>query len=82
VANIPSKLSSICYPKHKHQRTRLNVQIPLNIAIRETSDAGAPISASDPSSSSAQAYHRIAARIKEKLFDPAQQSQQAPSIVN
>jgi len=57
-------------------------QIPLNIAIRETSDAGAPISASDPSSSSAQAYHRIAARIKEKLFDPAQQSQQAPSIVN
>ena len=46
------------------------LQIPLEIAIRETSDSGAPIAASSPKSPSALAYHRIATRLKEKLFDP------------
>ena len=59
-----------------------DVQIPLNIAIRETSDAGAPIVASDPSSASAQAYQAIAHRLKQKLFDPkASGQQEMPKIV-
>ena len=57
------------------------VQIPLNIAIRETSDAGAPIVASDPSSASAQAYQAIAHRLKQKLFDQASGQQDMPKIV-
>lgn len=48
-----------------------DMQIPLEIAIRETSDSGAPIAASNPRSASAVAYHKIAARLKEKLFDAA-----------
>ena len=58
------------------------LQIPLNIAIRETSDAGAPIVASDPSSAGAQAYKAIAHRLKQKLFDTeAAGQQEMPKIV-
>ncbi|KAK9817145.1 hypothetical protein WJX72_010281 [[Myrmecia] bisecta] len=42
-------------------------QIPLHISIRETSDAGAPIVASNPGSPSAQAYSKLADRVWEKL---------------
>ncbi|MGE4218878.1 MAG: iron-sulfur cluster carrier protein ApbC [Alphaproteobacteria bacterium] len=42
-------------------------EIPLDIAIRETSDGGQPIVASDPASPHADAYRRIAARIWEQL---------------
>ena len=55
------------------------LQIPLEIAIRETSDSGAPIAASSPQSASALAYHKIATRLKEKLFDPAA-GRQAPTF--
>ncbi|RMF11351.1 MAG: iron-sulfur cluster carrier protein ApbC [Alphaproteobacteria bacterium] len=41
--------------------------IPLHLAIRETSDAGAPIVASDPSSDHAKAYMDIAAKVAEHL---------------
>ena len=43
------------------------MQVPLQLAIRETSDAGTPIVAQNPDSPSAQAYQGIAARIYEKL---------------
>ncbi|MFN4311914.1 MAG: iron-sulfur cluster carrier protein ApbC [Ferrovibrio sp.] len=42
-------------------------ELPLNIAIRETSDGGAPIVASQPDSEEAKAYRAIAAKVAEKL---------------
>jgi len=42
-------------------------ELPLDIAIRETSDEGRPIVVSDPSSEHAQAYRRIAERVWEKI---------------
>ncbi|HEX9446418.1 MAG TPA: Mrp/NBP35 family ATP-binding protein [Dongiaceae bacterium] len=42
-------------------------EIPLDIAIRETSDSGQPIVVSDPSSPHAAAYREIASRVWTKL---------------
>ncbi|WP_298726019.1 iron-sulfur cluster carrier protein ApbC [uncultured Ferrovibrio sp.] len=42
-------------------------ELPLNIAIRETSDAGTPIVASQPDSEEAKAYLAIARQIGDKL---------------
>jgi ATP-binding protein involved in chromosome partitioning len=42
-------------------------EIPLDIAIRETSDAGTPITARDPASLQAKAFAAIAARVAAKL---------------
>ncbi|KAL3135824.1 hypothetical protein ABBQ32_007385 [Trebouxia sp. C0010 RCD-2024] len=42
-------------------------QVPLQLAIRETSDAGTPIVAHQPDSASAQAYQRISTLIYDKL---------------
>lgn len=56
------------------------MQIPLEIAIRETSDAGAPIAASCPQDSSAVAYHQIASKLRRKLFEENEQ-RLAPDII-
>jgi ATP-binding protein involved in chromosome partitioning len=42
-------------------------EIPLDIAIRETSDGGTPIVVSQPDSPHAAAYRRIAERVWEKI---------------
>ena len=42
-------------------------EIPLHIAIRETSDGGTPITARDPESSQARAFMALAERIAAKL---------------
>ncbi len=42
-------------------------EIPLDIAIRETSDEGKPITATQPGSQHAELYRKIAARVWEKL---------------
>ncbi|MFC3674384.1 iron-sulfur cluster carrier protein ApbC [Ferrovibrio xuzhouensis] len=42
-------------------------ELPLNIAIRETSDSGQPIVASQPDSDEAKAYRAIAAKVAAKL---------------
>lgn len=42
-------------------------ELPLNIAIRETSDGGAPIVASKPDSDEARTYRAIAAQVAAKL---------------
>jgi ATP-binding protein involved in chromosome partitioning len=42
-------------------------EVPLHIAIRQTSDAGTPIMAAEPASAHAQAFLAIAARVAEKL---------------
>ena len=44
-----------------------HLQVPLEIGIRETSDAGSPIVASQPESKEAQVYASIADRVKQKL---------------
>ncbi|CAK0761277.1 hypothetical protein CVIRNUC_002844 [Coccomyxa viridis] len=42
-------------------------QVPLEMSIRETSDAGSPIVVSQAESREAQVYAKIAARVKQKL---------------
>ena len=55
--------------------------IPLDIQIRETSDAGQPISATDPASPHAQAYAKIAEKVAASI-EHAQvtQARQTPNI--
>ncbi len=57
-------------------------EMPLDIAIRETSDAGQPIVVSDPESPQAKAYQAIAKRIWEKAkpLVEAGGARQAPKI--
>ncbi|MDA1098609.1 MAG: Mrp/NBP35 family ATP-binding protein [Proteobacteria bacterium] len=42
-------------------------EIPLHISLRETSDAGTPIAASDPASPQAEAFMAIAKEVKQRL---------------
>jgi ATP-binding protein involved in chromosome partitioning len=66
----------------RHEAERLGVpflgEIPLAMPIRETSDGGRPIVASDPDSSHAKAYLSIARAVKAGLGGPARA---APRIV-
>jgi ATP-binding protein involved in chromosome partitioning len=54
-------------------------EIPLDIAIRETSDGGHPIVVSQPSSAHAATYRAIAERVWQKLAGTPQRA--APRIV-
>lgn len=57
-------------------------EVPLNMAIRETSDEGAPIVASSPSSEISGIYRAIARRIECKLGEWASSDGSVgPSIV-
>ncbi|WP_455372401.1 iron-sulfur cluster carrier protein ApbC [Limibacillus halophilus] len=58
-------------------------EMPLDIAIRETSDGGKPITVSDPESPQAKAYSAIANRVWEKAaaLIEAGGARQAPKIV-
>jgi ATP-binding protein involved in chromosome partitioning len=53
-------------------------EVPLDIAIRENSDAGSPVVASAPDGAHAQCYREIAARVHAGLQGA---SRQAPKIV-
>ena len=55
-------------------------ELPLHIAIRETSDGGRPIVVSDPDGPHARAYRAIADRISEKLSGDGA-ARAAPRIV-
>jgi ATP-binding protein involved in chromosome partitioning len=54
-------------------------ELPLDIAIRETSDGGNPIVVAEPSSKYAETYRAIAARLWQVLTGTPQR--QAPKIV-
>jgi ATP-binding protein involved in chromosome partitioning len=54
-------------------------ELPLDVAIRETSDGGKPIVVSQPDSPHAQVYKQIATRIWEKLSGATERK--APRIV-
>ena len=57
-------------------------EVPLHLAIRETSDAGSPIVVSDPASEHAQAYLKIAEQVVGQLDAGAAGPQrQAPRIL-
>jgi len=56
-------------------------EIPLHIAIRETSDGGAPIVESQPDSEQAHAFMDLAAEVADKLYAGAQGGRKAPNIL-
>ena len=57
-------------------------EIPLDMAIRETSDSGNPITVSQPSSEHAKSYHAIATTIWTKVEETLKrQAANAPKIV-
>lgn len=56
------------------------MQVPLQLAIRETSDGGKPITAQAPDSAAAQIYTSIAEKIYQKLLDTPTQLQ--PPLLN
>ena len=66
----------------RHEAERLGVpflgEVPLDIAIRENSDAGKPVVATIPDGPHAKAYRDIAARVRDGL---AGASRAAPKIV-
>jgi ATP-binding protein involved in chromosome partitioning len=66
----------------RHEAERLGVpflgEVPLSIDIREKSDAGAPVVASDPRGPHAESFRAIAARVREGLLAA---SRSAPKIV-
>ena len=66
----------------RHEAERLGVpflgEVPLAIDIREKSDAGAPVVATDPNGAHAQIFRDIAARVREGF---QAESRQAPKIV-
>ena len=68
----------------RHEAERLGVpflgEVPLDLAIRETSDAGTPIVASAPESAHAAVYKEIAARIMASIAGGAG-ARPAPRIV-
>jgi ATP-binding protein involved in chromosome partitioning len=67
----------------RKEAERLNVpflgEVPLEMAIRETSDAGLPIVATQPDSPHAAAYRAIAAKVRDQLGGGT--SRPAPKIV-
>ena len=56
-------------------------EVPLTLAIRETSDEGCPVVATDPSSPGAVAFRDIAARTLAELERSKGTTRQAPRIV-
>jgi ATP-binding protein involved in chromosome partitioning len=67
----------------RHEAERLGVpflgEVPLDMAIRETSDSGRPVVATDPDGAHAAAYRAIAAKVREQLGGGA--ARPAPKIV-
>ena len=68
----------------RHEAERLGVpflgEVPLEMSIRETSDAGLPIVATQPDSPHAAAYRTIAANVRDQL-GPGGPTKVAPKIV-
>src|SRR5262249_22729510 len=68
----------------RHEAERVQVpflgEVPLEMSIRETSDAGLPIVATKPDSPQAAAYRAIAERVREQLSGPGG-AKPAPRIV-
>jgi ATP-binding protein involved in chromosome partitioning len=68
----------------RHEAERLGVpflgEVPLDLAIRETSDVGRPVVATDPDGAHAAVFRRIAERVRDELGGGGQ-GRPAPRIV-
>jgi ATP-binding protein involved in chromosome partitioning len=68
----------------RHEAERLKVpflgEVPLDMAIRQTSDAGTPVVATDPDSPHTKVYRAIAERVRDQLRGGGS-SRPAPKIV-
>jgi len=92
VENMSTFICPNCGTRHdifghggaRHEAERLGVpflgEVPLEMQIRETSDAGSPIVASQPDSPHAAAYRSIAANVREQLGSGAA-AKPVPKIV-
>jgi ATP-binding protein involved in chromosome partitioning len=56
-------------------------EVPLTLEIRETSDEGRPVVATDPASAGAEAFRQIAARTFAELERSKGGARPAPRIV-
>jgi len=69
----------------RHEAERLGVpflgEVPLNMVIRERSDSGLPVVATEPDSTHAKIYREIAARVRDQLKGGATAGRAAPKIV-
>jgi ATP-binding protein involved in chromosome partitioning len=69
----------------RHEAERLGVpflgEVPLDLAIRETSDAGRPVVATDPEGAHAARYREIAAKVWAQVAPGQSASRAAPRIV-
>ncbi|MEI8153652.1 MAG: Mrp/NBP35 family ATP-binding protein, partial [Hyphomicrobiales bacterium] len=92
VENMSTFICPNCGTRHdifghggaRHEAERFGVpflgEVPLDMAIRETSDAGLPIVATQPDGPHAAAYRAIAANVRDQL-GPGGPSKAAPRIV-
>src|SRR5581483_10422197 len=68
----------------RHEAERLNVpflgEVPLDMTIRETSDAGSPVVASQPEGPHAKVYRAIAQGVRDRL-NGRSGARPAPKIV-
>jgi ATP-binding protein involved in chromosome partitioning len=69
----------------RHEAERLGVpflgEVPLDLKIRETSDSGRPVVATDPDGPHAAIYRAIAAKVRDQLADKQGGARPAPKIV-
>jgi len=69
----------------RHEAERLGVpflgEVPLHMTIREKSDSGLPVVATEPDGSHAKIYRDIAARVLEQIKGGASAGRQVPKIV-
>jgi ATP-binding protein involved in chromosome partitioning len=70
----------------RHEAERLDVpflgEVPLDMAIRETSDAGRPVVATDPNGAHAASYRSIALQVRDQLAGGGgRAARAAPKIV-
>ncbi len=69
----------------RHEAERLGTEflgeVPLDLRIRETSDAGTPITVSEPDNPHALVFRRMAARVWEKVAGAAAERRAPPRIV-
>ncbi len=69
----------------RHEAERLRVpflgEVPLHMTIREKSDSGLPVVATEPDSEHAKIYREIAAKVRDQLKGGADAGRAAPKIV-
>jgi ATP-binding protein involved in chromosome partitioning len=84
IVSTPQDLALIDARRGIAMFKRVNVpvlgEVPLEMSIRETSDAGLPIVATQPDSAHAAAYRTIAANVRDQL-GPGGPAKTAPAIV-